>query len=95
MLSAVGDMELLQKLLFLFIAASLVKSNLSKTCQPPAGYTLEASVSKYYKAVEQPVTWQQAKDACNSDGTMLVELRTAEEHTAIRPIFGKSLLNPR
>ena len=95
MLSAVGDMELLQKLLFLFIEASLVKPNLATTCQPPEGYKLEASVGKYYKAVEQLVTWQQAKDACTSDGTVLVELRTADEHTAIRPIFGKSRLNPR
>ena len=63
------------------------------TCQPPAGYTFEASVDKYYKVVHQSVNWQQAKDGCISDGTKLVELRTAAEHLAIRPIFGISLFN--
>ena len=61
------------------------------TCQPPPCYTLAASVTKYYKAVKQGVTWRQAKDACTSDGTFLVELRTAAEYLAIRPIFGKLL----
>ena len=62
----------------------------SANCQPPAaGYNLVTSVDKYYKAVKDSVTWQSAKAACSSDGTMLVELRTAADYQAIRPIFGK------
>lgn len=62
---------------------------ISATCQPPAGYTLITSVNKYYKTVKDSVTWQAARDACSSEGTILVELRTAEEYQAIRPIYGK------
>ena len=63
---------------------------ISATCQPPAaGYTLQTSVNKYYKSVRDSVTWQAARDACSSEGTILVELRTADEYQAIRPIFGK------
>ena len=61
---------------------------ISVACQPPAGYNLIPSVDKYYKSVRYRVTWQEARDACSSEGTMLVELRTAEEYQAIRPIFG-------
>ena len=64
----------------------------SATCQPPAaGYNFETSVDKYYKPVMDSVTWQSAKTACSSDGTMLVELRTAADYQAIRPIFGELL----
>ena len=48
-----------------------------------------ASVDKYYKSVKDSVTWQEARDACSSEGTILVELRTLEEYQAIRPIYGK------
>ena len=62
---------------------------ISATCQPPAGYNLIVSVGKYYKSVKNSVTWQAARGACSSEGTILVELRTADEYQAIRPIFGK------
>ena len=63
------------------------------TCQPPDhDYTLETSVDKFYKPVKNKVTWQAARDACSSEGTFLVELRTEEEYKAIRPIFGKILI---
>ena len=58
------------------------------TCQPPAGYNLIASVDKYYKALRDRVTWYEARDACSSKGTILVELRTLNEYQAIRPIYG-------
>ena len=57
-------------------------------CQPPAGYTFEPSVDKYYKPVKVNVTWQTARAACSSEGSMLIELRTAMDYRAIRPIFG-------
>ena len=46
-------------------------------------------MGKYYKSVKDSVTWQAARDACSSEGTILVELRTADEYQAIRPTFGK------
>ena len=63
---------------------------ISGPCQAPAGYNYIASVDKFYKEVKKKVTWDQAKDACYSEGTMLIELRTLEEYQAIRPIHGKS-----
>ena len=57
-------------------------------CQPPAGYSFQTSVDKYYKPVKDSVTWQTAKAACSSDRSMLIELRTAMEYHVIRPIFG-------
>ena len=58
------------------------------TCQPPAGYIIKTSVDKYYKPVKNSVTWQVARAACFSEGTILVELRTAAEYQAIRPLYG-------
>ena len=58
------------------------------TCQPPAGYNRVASVDKYYKPVKEKVVWHTARDACNSEGAILVELRTSEEYQAVRPIYG-------
>ena len=58
-------------------------------CQPPAGYTLKTGVDKYYKPVKNTVTWQAARAACSSEGTILAELRTAADYQAMRPIFGK------
>ena len=49
---------------------------------------METSVDKFYKPVKDSVNWQTAKDACSSEGSMLVELRTAMDYQAIRPIFG-------
>ena len=60
-------------------------------CQPLVGYTLNPSVDKYYKPVKNSVTWQAARDACTSDGTKLVELRTKADYQAIRPIYGKNM----
>ena len=60
------------------------------TCQPTSGYTYKTSVDKYYKPVKDKVTWQTAKDACSSDGSVLVELRTSAEYQAIRPVYGMS-----
>ena len=60
------------------------------TCQPPSGYTYETTVDKYYKSVKDNVTWHSAKDACSSEGSMLVELRTLAEYQAIRQVFGMS-----
>ena len=62
---------------------------ISGPCQAPAGYNYEASVDKYYKEVKNKVKWDQARDACSSEGTMLIELRTIEDYQAIRPIYGK------
>ena len=63
---------------------------ISATCQPPAaGYTFKTGVDKYYKPVKNSVTWQAARVACTSEGTILAELRTAAEFQAIRPIYGK------
>ena len=45
-------------------------------------------MDKFYKPVKDSVNWQTAKDACSSEGSMLVELRTAMDYQAIRPIFG-------
>ena len=61
-------------------------------CQPPAGYNLIASVDKYYKALTDRVTWYEARDACSSKGTILVELRTLKEYQAIRPIYGNMMI---
>ena len=58
------------------------------SCQPPAGYTYTASVDKYYKVVKNKVGRTQARDACYSEGTVLVELRTLQDYQAIRPIYG-------
>ena len=63
------------------------------TCQPPVGYTYKTSVDKYYKPVKDGVNWQTAKDACSSEGSMLVELKTAMDYQAIRPIFGMILIS--
>ena len=63
------------------------------TCLPPSGYTYKTSVDKYYKPVNDSVAWQTAKDACLSDGSMLVELRTSAEYQAIRPLFGMCFNN--
>ena len=62
------------------------------SCQAPAGYTLETSVDKYYKPVRNRVTWQSARAACSSDGTILVELRSAADYQVIRHIYGKVML---
>ena len=83
-----------------FICQATCSSNCNSTtiptttevaCQPPVGYTLITSVDKYYKPVKDKVTWQAAKATCSSEGTILVELRTAAEYQAIRPIYGKFL----
>ena len=60
-------------------------------CHPPAGYNFKPSVDKYYKPVKNSVTWQVARDACASEGTILVELRTKADYQAIRPIYGKNM----
>ena len=39
--------------------------------------------------MKDKVTWYEARDACSSEGAMLIELRTLEEYQAIRPIYGK------
>ena len=62
-------------------------------CQPPAGYTLETTVDKFYKPVKDKVTWQTARAACSSEGSMLIELRTAMEYQVIRPIFGITFIS--
>ena len=74
---------------FIWLAQGTNNILISVVCQPPAGYNLVASVDTYYKAVKNSVTWQVARDACSSEGTILVELRTAAEYQAIRPYFGK------
>ena len=75
------------------ITTTTVTTTTTTTCQPPAGYSLEHGVDKYYKAVNQSVTRNQAKDACTGDGTILVEPRTAAEHLAMRLIFGNIFFN--
>ena len=54
---------------------------------------METSVDKFYKPVKDGVNWQTAKDACSSEGSMLVELRTAMDYQAIRPIFGITFIS--
>ena len=71
-------------------STALTTTVTNTTCQPPSGYTYETCVDKYYKPVKAKVTWQTAKDACSSEGSMLVELRTSAEYHAIRPVYGKS-----
>ena len=46
------------------------------------------TVDKYYKPVKEKVVWHTARDACISEGAILVELRSSSEYQAIRPIYG-------
>ena len=73
--------------------AAVLTTTTITTCQPPPGYTYKTSVDKYYKPVKDSVTWQTAKDACSSEGSMLVELKTLAEYQAIRPLFGMCFNN--
>ena len=69
----------------------MIRILISVTCQPPAGYVYHASVDKYYKPVREKVVWHTARDACISDESILVELRTIEEYRAVRPIYGNMM----
>ena len=61
-------------------------------CQLPLSYIYETSVDKYYKPVKTKVPWHSARDACSSEGSILVELRTSAEYQAILPIYGMSFI---
>ena len=44
----------------------------------------------YYKAVLNPKeTWEDASDACTSEGATLIEHRNAAEHQVLEEMFGK------
>ena len=79
--------------LVLYYNVNSLFSAATTTCQTPVGYTYKTSVDKYYKPVKDGVNWQTAKDACSSEGSMLVELRTAMDYQAIRPIFGITFIS--
>ena len=60
------------------------------TCPPTQDYTLgSGTVNKYYKPVKLFKTWQEAVEGCLSEGTMLVELKTAQEVQAVASIYGR------
>ena len=59
------------------------------TCPPSQDYTLDGSVNKYYKPVKQLKTWHEAVEACLSEGTILVELRTTQEVQAVTSTYGR------
>ena len=76
--------------LVLYYNVNSLFSAATTTCQTPVGYTYKTSVDKYYKPVKDNVTWNSAIDACSSEGSMLVELRTLADYQAIRQVFGMS-----
>ena len=65
-------------------------SECTTKCNSPSDYTYNNVTGIYYKAVLNPKeTWEDASDACTSEGATLIEHRKAAEHQVLEEMFGK------
>ena len=58
-------------------------------CNSPSDYTYNNVTEKYYKVVTNQEFWNDASDACTTEGATLIEHRNVAEHQVLEQMFGK------
>ena len=55
----------------------------------PSGYTPAISANKAYRMLDTKMNFQQAKQACQNEGSVLAMPRTVEDINAIKGLFDR------
>ena len=67
---------------------SILSHNVFSAC-PSSGYTLAISANKAYSILDTRMNFQQAKLACQDEGSVLAMPRTVEDISAIKGFFDR------